>query len=241
MYHNELFREEMDYFFVYIIYDYINKEFFFRAKELCETVGYRNSRNALRQCFPYKKKMFQEFHMNYPKIPHNSLFIDYQGALHLVNKSKLYILEKNRISFALHEKMRELENDIKKRQNSQLIISENTTNPSGTETALNPETASTTNDISEQAEQHLQTEEFLDIVIIKDEISIENDTRLDDLNHEQEGKIESNLESEEFCEKKDDFGHFSENMDLIKLLNELLELQKKNLTLYGEILKKLNL
>lgn len=178
--------------------------------------------------------------MHYPKIPHNSLFIDYQGALHLVNKSKIYILEKNRICFALHEKMRELENDIKKRQKSQIVISENTTNPSGTETSF------VVDDISEQAEQQLQTEEFLDIVIIKDEISIENDTRLDELNLEQEGKIESDLESEEKCEKND-IGHFSENMDFIlkndilKILNEVLELQKKNLTLYGEIFKKLNL
>lgn len=257
MFCNQLFREEFGYFFIYILFDYLEQTFYFRAKELCEAVGYRDCRSALRQCFPYKKKLFKEFNLNFAKIPHNSVFIDFQGALHLVNKSKIYILEKSRITFALHEKIRALEKGIIKRATSENFNSENpTVNPSGTETIIcNPETASTSNIVTDDISK--QAEEFPEILIIKDENSIKNNTSLNELNHnpgddfcDQEEKIEIDLETLENCETNDDFEHFSENMDfsntknnsiIINMLQEILELQRKNLLMYQEVLKKLNL
>lgn len=215
------------------IFKYDTK-YFIHGKEFCQLVRYKSCNNAIRRNYPFEKKTLKEFGYNSKNIRFNSTFICFEGALYIIQKSKLSIVEKEQVKLALKEKIIMLEYFIKTHGITGMSTSFeiNLTDPPPSENSSTVETRSETGDLS-----------------IKEESVAPSDTviKTEQLFEEEEDVIKNEPEDEnlnihmDFQVEHDPLSDILKDDSTIKnILKNILEMQNTNIYLSKEILKKLN-
>lgn len=246
-----LFKVSLMNFHLYIFkYD---TRYFIRGEELCQLVGYKSCNNAIRRNYPFEKKTLKELGYRRKNIRFNSIFISFEGALHIIQKSKVSVVKKKQVKLALKEKLITLENIIKTCGISGMSssfeinltddIPSSSENRSAVETISRSETLNTCDlsmnkesldEIPSTSDGVIKTEQLFED---KEENAIKNETEDKNLNIHMHFQPEKELD------------HLSETIDILKnendfsiknSLKKILEMQNTNIYLSKEILKKLN-